>query len=217
MRAVRALVVRELRLALRGGGGTLTLVLFFLAIGVVVPIAVGPDRELLALLAPGMVWVAALLSLLLGLDRLFRDDHEDGSLVLFGHAVLALEAVVAARLFAHWLVTALPLIAVTPLFALLFAMDGETLGRTLVSLAIGTPALVALGGVGAAATVTLRRGGVLAPVLILPLSLPVVIFGVGAVASPASASALLFLSGLGLLAIVFAPFAAALALRLGAD
>lgn len=216
MTAIGALIVRDLKLGVRVGGEALTLVLFFIAIGAVVPFAVGPDRELLARLAPGIVWIAALLSMLLGIDRLFRADHEDGSLILFRHAAVPLSAIVFGKLAAHWLLAALPLIVAAPVLALLLAMDPPTFARVLISLVCGTPALAALGVFAAAVTVTLRRGGLVAPVLILPLSVPVLIFGVGAaVGDPGSP--LLLLISLSLVAVAFLPFAAALALRLGEE
>ena len=217
MRGFRALILRDLRLSLRVGGEALTLVLFFVMIGVIVPFAIGPDKTLLARLAPGIVWIAAFLSMLLGLDRLFRTDDEDGSLLAFRHAAIPFEAIVAAKLIAHWLLTALPLIAATPVLAILLAMDVDSWWRTLVSLLLGTPALVAFGALGAAVTVSLRRGGLIAPVLILPLCIPVLIFGVGAIGGGGSGPALLFLAAISLVVAAFAPFAAALALRAAAD
>lgn len=217
MSGFSALVARDIRLAFRAGGEAFTLVVFFVMIAVVAPFAIGPDKVLLARLAPGLVWIAALLSMLLGLDRLFRADAEDGSLLLLRHAGLPLEAVVAAKLIAHWLVTALPLIVATPLLAVLLSMDPAMWGATVLSLACGTPALVAFGAIGAAVTVGLPRGGVLAAVLIAPLSIPVVIFGVGAIAGQQAGSALLLLLALSLVTCAVSPFAAALALRTGEE
>jgi len=217
MTAFRALVERDLRLALRGGGEVLTLVLFFVMIGVIVPFAIGPDRAQLARLAPGVVWIAAFLAMLLGLDRLFRADEEDGSLLLFHGGALPLEAVVAAKVIAHWLLTALPLILATPVLAVLLSMSLEGWGRTVLSLLLGTPALAAFGAVGAAVTVGLRRGGLIGPVLLVPISIPVLIFGVGAIAGFATGQALLLLAALSLFACALSPFAAALALRTAGD
>jgi heme exporter protein B len=217
MRAFRALILRDLRLSTRIGGEALTLVLFFVMVGVIVPFAVGPDKLLLARLAPGIVWIAAFLSMLLGLDRLFRTDDEDGSLLLFRHAAIPLEAIVAAKVIAHWLLTALPLIVATPVLAILLAMDYAGWWQTVVSLLLGTPALVGFGALGAAVTVSLRRGGLIAPVLILPLCIPVLIFGVGAVGGTDSGAAMLFLAAISLLVAAFSPFAAALALRAAGD
>ena len=218
MKAFSAIIARDLRLAVRAGGEALTLLLFFVMIAVIVPFAIGPDRPQLARLAPGIVWIAAFLAMLLGLDRLFRADEEDGSLALFRHAALSLEAIVAAKVIAHWLLTALPLILATPILALLLAMDFASWSRTVLALVCGTPALVAFGALGAAVTVGLRRGGLVAPVLILPLSIPVMIFGVGSIAPGAAAgSGLLFLIAFSLVTVALAPFAAALALRASAE
>jgi heme exporter protein B len=218
MTAFLTLVVRDLRLAARVGGDALTLVLFFVMVGAVVPFAIGPDRVMLARLGPGIVWIAAFLSMLLGLDRLFRADEDDGSMLHFRHAALPLEAIVAGKMLAHWLLTALPLLVASPLLAILLSMDVPAWGNTALALLIGTPALTAFGTIGAAVTVSLRRGGLLAPVLILPLSIPVLIFGVALVGAPAgSSAALLFLAALSLISVAFCPFAAALALRVSSE
>lgn len=217
MNAFLALIGRELRLAFRAGGEALTLVLFFVMVAVIVPFAIGPDRPQLTRLAPGVVWIAAFLSMLLGLDRLFRNDDEDGSLTLLRHANLPLEAVVAAKVIAHWLVTALPLLLATPVLALLLSMSWGQWGQTVLALLIGTPALVSFGALGAAVTVGLRRGGLIAPVLILPLSIPVMIFGVGMMDPLAGGGATLFLIALSLVVTAFSPFAAALALRVAGE
>ncbi|MFY8032770.1 MAG: heme exporter protein CcmB [Devosia sp.] len=217
MRAFAAIIVRDLRLATRIGGEALTLVLFFVMIGVVVPFAIGPDSAQLGRLAPGIVWIAAFLSMLLGLDRLFRADEEDGSLRLFRHSTLPLEALVGAKLIAHWLLTAVPLIIASPILAVLLSMSMEDWLRAVLSLLIGTPALVGFGALGAAVTVSLRRGGLIAPVLILPLCVPVLIFGVGAIAGLGSAQATVFLGAISLVTCAFSPLFAALALRAAED
>ena len=208
---------RELALALRGGGDVLTLVLFFVIVGAIVPFAVGPDKVLLARIAPGIVWIAAFLAMLLGLERLFRPDHEDGSLVLLRQADLPLSAIIAAKVMAHWLVSAVPLILASPLLAVLLAMDLASFWRMVLSLLLGTPALAAFGAIGAAVTVSVNRGGLIAPILIAPLSIPVLIFGVGAITAEQSNAALLFLAALSLLALALAPFAAALAISSAED
>jgi heme exporter protein B len=215
MRGFLALVGRDLRLAARSGGEVLTLLLFFVLIGVVVPFAIGPDREQLGRLAPGIIWIAAFLSMLLGTDRLFRLDAEDGSLSLFRHAELSLSALVLAKMLAHWLLTALPLLLASPLLAVLLAMHEGAWARTGLALLAGTPALVGLSTVGAAVTVSLKGGGLLAPVLVTPLAVPVLIFGVGAITSEASGAALLFLLAISLVMVALSPFAAALALTAG--
>ena len=217
MNALRALIGRDLGLALRGGGEILTLVLFFVMIGVIVPFAIGPDRAVLARLAPGLVWIAAFLAMLLGLDRLFRADEEDGSLLLLRAAALPLEGVVLGKLVANWLLSGLPLIVASPILALLLSMDPATWLRTVLSLLVGTPALAAFGTIGAAVTVGLRRGGLVAPVILVPLCIPVLIFGVGAISGLSATAALLFLGALSLIACALSPFAAALALRAAED
>ena len=217
MSAFRVLIGRDLKLAFRAGGEALTLVLFFIMVAVIVPFAIGPDRPQLSRLAPGIVWIAAFLSMLLGLDRLFRADDEDGSLTLLRHSSLPLEAVVAAKVIAHWLVTALPLLVATPVLALLLSMSWAQWGQTVLALLIGTPALVSFGALGAAVTVGLRRGGLIAPVLILPLAIPVMIFGVGMMDPLSGGGATLFLIALSLVVTAFSPFAAALALRVAGE
>lgn len=221
MNAFSTVIIRDLKLATRSMGDSLTLILFFVMIGLIIPIAIGPDKVLLARLAPGIVWIAAFLSSLLALDRLFRADHEDGSLNAFRHASISLEAITLAKLIAYWLTTALPLIIATPLMAVMLNMDLDTFWRTVFSLLLGTPALVAFGAIGAAITVSLRRGGLIAPVLILPLSIPILIFGVSAIAAnagpDAEMAAQMFLAGISLVAVAFAPFAIALALKLAGE
>lgn len=221
MNAFFALLQRDTRLAMRAGGDVLTVLLFFIMVGAITPFAIGPDKDVLATLAPGIVWIAAFLSTLLGLDRLFKADHEDGSLRAFRHAALPFEAIVFAKMVAHWLTTIVPLMLTVPILAVLLNMDLDTLLRTLLSLLAGAPGLLALGTIGAAVTVALKRGGLIAPVLIVPLSIPVLIFGVSAItanAGPnAQSAALLILTGLSLILTVLAPFAAALALKLAAD
>ena len=218
MSALLAIIGRDLRLAARSGGDVLTLVLFFVMVGAIVPFAIGPDKAMLSRLAPGIVWIAAFLAMLLGLDRLFRADDEDGTLLLYRNAAIPLEAIVFGKLVAHWLLTALPLILASPLLAILLGMDMPVWLRTLAALLCGTPALTALGVIGEAATVSLKRGGLLAPVLIVPLAIPVLIFGVGAIAAAGgSNAALLFLGAFSLVAVAFCPFLAALALKLGSE
>lgn len=216
MRGFLGVLQRELRLGFSGSGEILTLLLFFVITGALVPFAVGPDKDLLARIAPGIIWIAAFLAMLMGLDRLFRPDSEDGTIALYRLADLPLAAIIAAKVISHWLTSALPLILVSPFLALILAMDMESFWRTLVSLLLGTPALAAFGAFGAAVTVSIRRGGLLAPILIAPLCVPVLIFGVGAIApmgGPDQArAALLFLAALSLISVSLAPFAAALAI-----
>lgn len=220
MRAFTAIIGRDLGLGLRQGGDLLTLILFFVIVGVLLPFAVGPDRPLLAQLAPAIIWVAALLAQLLSHDRLFRSDFEDGSLALFRHASLSLDGVVFAKLISHWLLTGLPLVVAMPVLALVLGLSMDGFWLAVATLCLGTPALTAFGAVGAAVTVGLKRGGLVAPVLVLPLSLPVLIFGTGAFDATrdgASGQALLLLAALSLASMALAPFASALALKISGE
>ena len=216
--AALALFVREWRIARRIGGGAPVGAVFFLILVAVMPFALGPDLDLLARLGPAILWIAALLATLLGLDRLFQADHEDGSLDLLVNGLLPLEISVLIKCAAHWTASALPLIVVSPLFGLMLAMTPLPLMLVAATLAAGTPALTMIGAIGAALTVSLRRGGLLMAVLVLPLTIPVLIFGIAA-ASAASGGAAAFLTpflmlcALSLFAVAAAPFAAAAALR----
>ena len=213
-----ALFLREWRIARRIGGGASVGAVFFLIMVAIMPFALGPDLALLARLGPAILWVAALLATLLGLDRLFQADHEDGSLDLMMNGALPLEFVVLIKCAAHWTASALPLVVLSPLFGLMLAMAPKPLALVAASLAAGTPALTMIGAIGAALTVSLRRGGLLMAALALPLTIPVLIFGVAA-ASAASGGAAPFLTpflmlcAMSLFAIAAAPFAAAAALR----
>lgn len=175
-----ALVRRDLKLAARiGGGGAMGLV-FFLSLVTVMPFAVGPDLNLLARIGAAILWVAAMLATLLGLDRIFQAEEEDGSLDLLMMSPLPLPLVVLAKGLAHWLATGLPLVLAAPLLGLLLALQPVVLGAVTLTLLVGTPALTFLGVVGAALTAGLRRGGLILPVLVMPLMVPVLIFGVSA-------------------------------------
>ncbi|UDL93367.1 heme exporter protein CcmB [Lichenihabitans sp. PAMC28606] len=218
IRALLALFRRDLALARRIGGGGLMGVVFFLSLVTIVPFAIGPDLNLLSRIGPAVLWIAALLSGLLGLDRLFQADDEDGSLDLLRLSPVPLELVVLTKCFAHWCATGLPLVIVAPLFGLMLALDGPALWGVTLSLLVGTPALTFLGAIGAALTVSLRRGGLLLSILVIPLAVPVLIFGVST-AQAASGGTVPFLTpflilcGLSLGALALAPFAAAAALR----
>ncbi len=211
-----AVLNRDLALA-RGGGARLGVV-FFLLVVTVTPFAVGPDLPLLGRIGPAILWLGALLATLLGLDRLLQADHEDGGLDLMHLAPAPLELVVAAKILAHWLTTGVPLVVAAPLFAVMLDVGPQTSLKVAASLLLGTPALACLGAVGAALTVGLRRGGLLVPVLILPLAIPVLIFGVAA-SDPArdGFGPLGVLAGLALGYAVLGPVAAAAALRLLRD
>lgn len=215
MAAFRALLWRDLVLAGRiGGSGGLGLV-FFLMIVVLIPLSLGPDLQLVSRIGPAVLWIAALLSTLVGLDRLFQADEEDGSLDLLRLSGTPMEILVLAKVAAHWLTTGLPLALASPLFGLLLAMEPRAMGLALLSLLVGTPALTFLGAIGAALTASLRRGGLILAVLILPLAVPTLIFGAAA-ADPlgeAAPSALLLLLALTLATGVVGTLATAAALR----
>lgn len=211
------LLVRDIRLAIRSGGGFGLALAFFLIVVVLVPFGVGPEREVLARIAPGVLWVGALLACLLSLDRIFATDYEDGSLELLATAPLPLEGLVLTKAVAHWLVTGLPLTIVAPMLGVLLNLPGEAYGVLMLTLALGTPALSVLGAFGAALTVGLKRGGLLLSLLVLPLYVPTLIFGADAVRRAADGLStttpilLVAVITLGTLAVL--PFAAAAALR----
>ncbi len=217
MSAFARLVARDLRLALRQRADAGMVVLFFVLTAALFPLAVGPEPNLLARMAPGIIWVTALLAVLLSLERLFLADYEDGSLELLALAPLPLEATVLAKALAHWLTTGLPLVVAGPLLALLYNMDAAGLPMLVLAMALGSPSLSLIGAFGAALTLGARRGGVLIPLLVLPLNIPVLIFGVAAIdAALAGLSPrphLLFLGALFLVTLVTAPLAGAAALR----
>ncbi len=216
--ALRALLRRDLAIGRRIGGAASLGVIFFLCLVAITPFAVGPDQALLARIGPAILWISALLATLLGLDRLFQADAEDGSLDLFLLSETPLELIVLVKCLAHWLLTGLPLVAASPLFGLMLGLDARALGAVTASLFVGTPALTLIGAIGAALTVSLRRGGLLLAILILPLSIPILIFGVAAAAGAVGfVTPFLILCGLTLVALALAPFAAALALRHGAE
>ena len=222
MMALRALLVRDLRLAVRVGGGALMGVLFFLIVVAVVPFALGPDLRLPSRIGPAILWLAALLATLLGLDRLFAMDHEDGSLDLILMGQAPLELAVAVKGVAHWVTTGLPLVVAAPMFGLFLNLDAGAFAAVALTLLAGTPALTFIGLIGAALSVALERGGLLLPVLVLPLTIPVLIFGVAAsqaaVTDPeAFGTPFSILGALTLISLVVGPFAAAAALRLGQD
>jgi heme exporter protein B len=219
MTTLLALVRRDFRLAIRAGGGFGLPLVFFLSVVVMTPFAAGPDLPLLARIGPVILWIGALLATLIGLDRLFAADAEDGSLDLLFAAPAPLPLLVLAKCLSHWIVTGLPLAAVAPLLGLMLNLPPEALGATAFTLLLGTPALTLLGAIGAALTVGLRRGGLLLPVLVLPMAVPVLIFGVSAtqalVAGTEAATPLALLGAIGLVALVLAPLAAAAALKAG--
>lgn len=217
-----ALMKRELAIALRAGSGALTGVLFFLAVVTIFPFAVGPDLKLLGRIGPAILWVAALLASLLGLERLFSQEREDGSLDLLVMQSHPLALTVFVKCLAHWLVSGLPLVLATPLFGIMLNVQPTGIAAVMATLLVGTPAITFIGAVGAAVTVTLARGGLLIAILVLPLVIPVLIFGVsatnGALYDPDPFTApFLILCALTLFAAVLGPLASAMMLRHSAD
>ena len=222
MTALTALLVRDMRIALRVGGGALMGVLFFLTVVTLIPFAVGPDLALLQRIGPAILWIGALLASLLALERLFAADFEDGSLDLILMGETPLELAVATKALAHWLTTGLPLVIASPILGLFLNLEPAAIGAVALTLLVGTPALTFIGLIGAALAVALRRGGLLLPVLILPLTVPVLIFGVSAsnaaVVGPVPfGTPFTVLCALTLMSMVLGPFAAAATFRHGME
>ena len=222
MNALSVMLLRDARLAVRIGGGALMGVLFFLIVVTLIPFAVGPDLTLLARIGPAILWLGALLASLLALDRLIATDYEDGSLDLILMGRMPLELTLAAKALAHWLTTGLPLVLAAPLLGLLLNLGPQATAAVALSLLAGTPALTFIGLIGAALTVALRRGDLLLAILVLPLTVPVLIFGVAAanaaIVGPVPfGTPLIVLCALMLMSLVIGPFAAAVALRQGLE
>lgn len=218
---IRAIVGRDLRLALRRRSDIVSALFFFIIVVSLFPLGVGPEPELLRKLAPGVLWVAALLSTLLSLPRLFADDHRDGTLEQLALAPQPLGLIVLGKVFAHWLVSGLPLTLLAPVLGIQFDLSSEALWTLVISLLIGTPALSGIGAIGAALTLGVRGSGVLLSLLVLPLYIPVLIFGAGAVdAVVTGLGAQAHLSLLGALTlggVFFAPWPTAAALRIALE
>lgn len=214
---MKALLLRDIRLAVRAGGGFGLGLAFFLIVVVLVPFGVGPDSGLLAVIAPGILWLGALLSCLLSLDRIFALDWEDGSLDLLATAPLPMEALVSLKALAHWLSTGVPLVLASPLFALFLSLPPAGYVPLALSLALGTPALSVIGTFGAALTVGLKRGGLLLSLLVLPLYVPTLIFGAEVARRGAQGLdfgiPLAMLAGITFGTIALLPFASAAVLR----
>jgi heme exporter protein B len=212
-------VRRDLLLAVRRRGDVFSNLSFFVLVCSLFPFAVGTAPKLLADMGPGVVWVAALLACTLSLARLFAFDHADGTLEQMLLSPEPLVVIVAGKIGAHWLLTGLPLVLLTPLLALQFGMPDAVLGALAASLLLGTPVLSSIGAIGAALTLGVRGGGVLIALLVLPLYVPVLIFGAGAAANNASAAGahLLLLGGLLVGALALAPWAVAMALRVSCE
>ena len=221
LKLIHAIAARDLRLALRRRADIVSALFFFIIVVSLFPLGVGPEPVLLRKLAPGVLWVAALLATMLSLPRLFADDHRDGTLEQLALAPHPLGLVVLGKVIAHWLVSGLPLTLLAPLLGVQFDLSGEALGMLTLSLLLGTPALSGIGAIGAALTLGVRGGGVLLSLLILPLYIPVLIFGSGAVeAVVAGMSAQAHLSLLGALtlgSVFFAPWPTAAALRIALE
>lgn len=218
MRALRALLLRDLRLAASAGGTGLMSLAFFAVVLTLAPFGLGADPALLARIAPGIIWIAALLAAVLSLERLFQADFEDESLDLLALSSLGLSGVVLVKALAQWLAAGLPLVVSAPLFALMMGIDASGYLALVVGLAIGTPALFLIGALGAGLALGVRRGGLLIALIVLPLEIPVLIFGVAAVQASVGGGhagpSLMLLGAHTLLALAFVPIAAAAALRL---
>ncbi|WP_286829115.1 MULTISPECIES: heme exporter protein CcmB [Kordiimonas] len=215
------IVKRDVRLAWsQGGTGTMALSFFLIAV-TLFPFGVGPEPQILARIAPGVIWVVALLACLISLDRLYQADFEDGSLDDLALSPLGLTGVAAAKILAHWVSTVLPLVVISPVLGMLMNLPDGAYGTLLISLLVGTPALSLIGSMGAALTVSVRRGGVLLSLLVLPLYVPTLIFAVGAVDATAGlvdpTQPLALLGAASLLALVIGPFVSAQALRLSLE
>ena len=220
MPAYLGLLRREILLSWRQGGEIGLALGFFVLAVVLFPLGVGPEAEILSRIGAGVIWVAALLAAVLSLDRLFAADHSDGGLDLLALSAMPLEGVVLVKCAAHWVTAGLPLVVLSPFLALLFDLDTAAIPILVLGLLIGTPALSLLGAIAAALTLGARRPGVLSSLLVLPLYLPVLIFGSGAVEASAASGArphLLLLGALSLAALPLAPFATAAALRQALD
>jgi heme exporter protein B len=219
MSAFISLIARDLRLAWREGGAISTALGFYLVVVSILPLGLGPDLNLLSRIAPGILWVALLLAALLSVDRIFHNDHEDGTLEIIALGPLPLELVAAAKATAHWISIGIPLTLAAPILALLLNLPAEAMWILVLTMATGTPAISFLGALGAALTLGLGRGGLLLALLILPLYVPVLIFGVAAmnavITGPAPfLSSYLILCAITLATLVLTPIAAAAALRL---
>ncbi len=213
---------RDIRLAMRRRTDMLTTLFFFIIVVSLFPLGVGTEKEVLRTLGPGVVWVAALLASMLALERLFAADHEDGTLEQMLMTPQPLSVLVLAKVAAHWLLTGLPLVAVAPLVGMQYHLPDASLAAMMLSLLVGTPILSLIGAIGAALTLGLRGGGILLSLLILPLYIPVLIYGAGAVTVSTIdfADTQPYFSLLGaflLLALIFSPLAAAAALRISTE
>lgn len=219
MKPLLVLIGRDLRLAYRDGGAVGSALGFYLIVVAIIPLGLGPDLKLLGRIAPGVLWVALLLSALLSVDRIFHNDYEDGSLEAIALGPLPLELVAAAKSIAHWISTGVPLALMAPVLGLMLNLDPKAYGPLLLTVLAGTPAVSFTGAIGAGLTLGLRRGGLLLSLLILPLYVPVLIFGVSSVTAVVSGigsftAPFSILCAISLATMALAPFAAAAALRM---
>ncbi|WP_421693264.1 heme exporter protein CcmB [Aestuariivirga sp.] len=217
MSLILALIRRDITLTIRQGGGVGTALGFFLTVVVLLPIGIGPDQALLARIAPGALWISLLLSVLLSADRIFQQDFEDGSLDIMTMGPVPFEIVALAKAIAHWLSTSLPLAVAAPLLGFLVNLEPGAILPLAIAMVLGSVALSLLASIGAAVTVGLRRGGLLVSILVLPLYVPVLIFGLSA-SQPGAApgltlASLLILAAITLVSLVVSPLASAAALR----
>ena len=212
-----ALLIRDLRLSVREGGGAALALGFFALVATLVPLGVGPDMVVLSKVGAGVLWIGAALAALLSLDRLFQADYEDGSLDLIALSPLSLEGAALAKMLAHWLSTGLPLTLLAPVLSVLFDLPLPAMLALTGSLLLGTPAVSAAGAIGASLTLSLRRGGLILPLIVLPLLVPAVIFGAGMVVevqTGLATGAFGFLAAFSLATVLLSPFIAAMAVRL---
>lgn len=221
LKAFYHLLIRDLRLAFRLRHELANPLIFFVLVVTLFPLAVTPSSDLLSIMAPGVIWVSALLSVLLSLDRLFKQDYEDGSLDQLMLSPNPLVILVLAKVCAHWLLTGLPLVLIAPLLGMVMYVPDEALGVLVLSLLLGTPVLSLVGAIGVSLTVAVSRGGVLLSLIILPLYIPVLIFGANAVDVASDGLSvkgqLLFLGAMLVLALSLAPLATSVALRITAS
>lgn len=218
---IHPIIVRDLQLSLRRQSDLVSTLFFFIIVVSLFPLGIGPEPELLRKLAPGVLWVAALLATMLSLPRLFADDHRDGTLEQLALSPQPLGLIVLGKVIAHWLVSGLPLTLLAPVLGIQFGLSGDALLILTLALLMGTPALSGIGAIGAALTLGVRGGGVLLSLLVLPLYIPVLIFGAGAVDAAVSGTGaeahLSLLAALALASVFFAPWATAAALRISLE
>ncbi len=219
--ALKTVIVRDLTLSMRHKSDVLTSVFFFVIVVTLFPLSVGPEAELLRSMGAGVVWVAALLASMLSLTRLFADDYNDGTLEQLLLAPQSLSVIVLGKVIAHWLISGLPLVLISPLLGLQFGLSGDALVMLTVTLVLGTPVLSLIGAIGAALTLGLRGGGVLISLLVLPLYIPVLIFGAGGVEATAAGMGaeghLSLLGAILIMALLLTPWASAAALRISVE